>query len=43
MSVDLPTLGLPKTATAIPLTSGIMSSVAAGRRGIVFSMRSGIP
>jgi len=41
--VDFPTLGLPRTATAIPSSSGFLNSTALGRSGIVFSIRSGMP
>ncbi len=41
--VDFPTFGLPKTATAIPITSGLSISIISGSRGIVISIKSGIP
>ena len=41
--VDLPTLGLPKTATAIPSICFSMGSEASGINGRVFSIKSWIP
>ena len=43
ISVDLPTFGLPSTATAIPSISCSSMSVDSGNRGNVFSIRSWIP
>ena len=44
ISVDFPTLGLPKTATAMPSTSSCSSSSAClGSKGKVYSIKSAIP
>ena len=43
INVDLPTLGLPKTATAMPFNSCFCSSIISGSNGIVISIKSEIP